>query len=120
MNKSSPLRSPRHSYARLRLASLLCIPVVIAGVQDLWRTDAVMQTIEVPTWTTSGQAELQQMIHEAEVGRLVVSDYESYGLLEVLAADVQVEHAWGMASERMEMTWAYPFSRMQWVVTYWW
>ena len=92
------LRSPRHSYARLRLASLLTVPTLVTGIQDLWRTDAVMRTIDVPTWTASGQADLQQMLRKAEVERLVVSDYESYGLLEVLLPEVQIEHAWGAAS----------------------
>jgi hypothetical protein len=92
------LRTPRRSYARVQLTALLCLPLVVTGVRDLIQTDPVMKTISVPTWTRAGQSQLQELITESKVERLVVSDYESYGLLEILCPDVEIEHAWGLAS----------------------
>jgi len=67
---------------------------VVAGAGDLLRTDAVVDSIAVPTFTERGQGELVSLLDSHGVERLVVADYESYGMLELRAPEVAVEHAW--------------------------
>lgn len=103
LERVAALTTPRHSLARLRNAALLALPWALAGAAALLRTDGVVATIPVPTFTTSGQAALAALLEEEEVSRLVVADYESYGLLEVIRPEARVVHGWGaVASERGE------------------
>lgn len=103
LERVAALTTPRHSLPRLRNAGLLALPWAVAGVAALLRTDGLVSTIPVPTFTTSGQAALTELLDAHEVSRLVVTDYESYGLLEVLRPEAEVLHGWGaVASERGE------------------
>ncbi len=87
-------RAPPHSLRRRPLAAVLVLPLVLTGARDLLRTDAVVRSITVPTFTEAGQAALAAMIIDNGVERLVVADYESYGMLELRVPQVAVEHAW--------------------------
>jgi hypothetical protein len=75
-------------------------PLVAANVIALTATGRVLATVHPPTFTTSDQAALVALLRENEVRRLVVSDYASYGMLEVLAPDVEVQHVWAYTSWR--------------------
>ena len=88
------LRAPPRSTRRAIWAAAFCAPLVVAGAGDLLRTDAVVDSIAVPTFTERGQGELVSLLDSHGVERLVVADYESYGMLELRAPEVAVEHAW--------------------------
>src|SRR4029079_17661677 len=53
-----------------------------------------------PTFTTSDQAALVAFLRDNGVQRVVVSDYASYGMLDVLAPEIEVEHVWAYTSWR--------------------
>lgn len=76
------------------LAMLLLLPAMVAGVGQLWRTDAVLATIPVPTFTTSGQEKLLEMLENADIQELYVADYESYGTLELLLPGLPITQLW--------------------------
>jgi hypothetical protein len=88
------LRAPPRSRRRAIWAAVFCAPLVVAGAGDLLRTDRVVDSISVPTFTERGQRELVSLLDSHGVERLVVADYESYGMLELRAPEVAVEHAW--------------------------
>lgn len=88
------LRAPLRSGRRVALALLLVLPLAGSGARELLRTDRVIEAIPVPTFTERGQRELVALLDAHGVERLVVADYESYGMLELRASGVQVEHAW--------------------------
>jgi hypothetical protein len=92
------LRAPPRGPARARLALVLALPWMVDGARTLWRTDALVERIAIPTFTRSGQAALVGLLRDAEVERLVVADYESYGVFETLAPDLRVEHAWPLVA----------------------
>ena len=92
------LRAPPGGPARARLALLLALPWMVDGARTLWRTDPLIERIEVPTFTRSGQAALLRLVRDAGVERLVVADYETYGVFETLAPELQVEHAWPLVA----------------------
>lgn len=91
---------PPQSAARLLVSLIVLAPHLIAGVQHLRRTDAVLATIAVPTFTATGQQELTALLQRNGVERLVTADYEIYGLIEVLAPEIQVTHTWAALSRR--------------------
>lgn len=82
------------------VAAALALSLAADGAWQLARTDATVATIRVPTFTRDGQAALRRMLEDAGVRRLAVCDYESYGLLEVIAPEVEAVHGWGAASRR--------------------
>ncbi|MEL6348924.1 MAG: glycosyltransferase family 39 protein, partial [Myxococcota bacterium] len=92
--------TPPRSRARARLALLLSVPWLWAGMGDVWRTDAVLAQIDTPTFTRRGQNALVKMLRDQKVERLVASDYELYGLLEILTPDIDVTHGWAATSRR--------------------
>jgi hypothetical protein len=92
------LRTPVRSPARAGLALLFALPWMGTGAATLAHTDAVVQSIPVPTFTEAGQRELVDMLRRNEVRTLVAADYELYGVLELLAPDIRVEHAWGVVA----------------------
>ncbi|HNH50220.1 MAG TPA: hypothetical protein PKY30_24505, partial [Myxococcota bacterium] len=85
--------APRGMVRRI-LAVFLLFPAMVAGVGQLWRSDGVLATIPVPTFTRSGQENLQHMLEKANVQRLYVADYESYGLLEPLQPELPITQLW--------------------------
>lgn len=87
-------RAPR-GMLRSLLACLLVLPNIASGILHLRATDAIVEQIPVPTFTAAGQAALVEMLRRNGVEDLVVADYESYGMLEVLAPEIRVTHAWG-------------------------
>ncbi len=99
------LTTPARSFARLRLALLLAAPTVIAGVSALLATDAAVRSIPTPTFTWSGQESLRGMLRDAGVERLTVSDYETTGVLEVTAPEIDVVHTWGATSRMGRDAW---------------
>lgn len=92
------LRAPPRGPSRARLALLLALPWMLDGARTLRHTDDLVERIAVPTFTRSGQAALLGMLEAAGVERLVVADYESYGVFETLAPGLRVEHAWPLVA----------------------
>jgi hypothetical protein len=90
--------APPRSLARARLALLLALPWIIVGVQDATRTDQVLSTVPVLTFTEHGQQDLIALLREHDVEHLGACDYELYGVLETRAPDIAVVHGWGAAS----------------------
>jgi hypothetical protein len=85
--------------SNLRAAALVA-PLVAANVGALAATSRVLATVRPPTFTATDQAALVALLRDGGVERLVVSDYASYGLLDVLAPEIEVQHAWGYTSWR--------------------
>jgi hypothetical protein len=83
---------------RFGLAGLLVTPWMVSGGTGLVATDAVVERIEVPTFTRAGQEALVDMLRRRQVERLVAADYELYGAIEVLAPEIEVVHGWGAVS----------------------
>ncbi|MCB9779423.1 MAG: hypothetical protein H6742_12725 [Alphaproteobacteria bacterium] len=86
--------TPPRSPARARSALLLAAPLCLAGAISLGRTDAVVRQVTVPTFTEAGQQAIVDLLHDHDARRLLVADYESYGMLELRAPDVDAVHAW--------------------------
>lgn len=98
LDQLAGLRSPPRSPRRLLLVAALSLLWVFPGVRDLLRTDRVVGAISVPTFTSTGQTELAALLRDNNVEQLVVADYESYGMLELVAPEVAVEHVWPAVS----------------------
>lgn len=86
--------TPPRGFPRARLAGLLAVPWLVSGALTLKRTDAVVEQVPVPTFTESGQRALVELVRRNGVARLVAADYELYGVLELRAPEVHVEHGW--------------------------
>lgn len=87
--------APPRSAVRGALTALFVLPMLVVGARSLSRTDAVLATVRSPSFTESGQADLVRLLREHHVERLVASDYELYGMLEVRAPEIAVTHTWG-------------------------
>lgn len=94
LDRLAAVATPPRSPARARVALILALPLLVAGVRSLARTDAVVGQVAVPTFSQQGQAALATLLGRHDVQRLLVADYESYGMLELRAPSVQVTHAW--------------------------
>jgi hypothetical protein len=81
-------------------AALVAAPLLAANLLALASTPRVLGTVHPPTFTAGGEEALVGMLRDAGVGRVVVSDYASYGVLEVLAPDLDVQHVWAYTSRR--------------------
>ena len=81
-------------------AAVVATPLVVANVLALAGTGRVLATVHPPTFTTSDQAALVALLRDNGVQRVVVSDYASYGMLEVLAPEIEVQHVWAYTSWR--------------------
>ena len=90
--------TPPGSSARGRLALLLALPWILVGLSDARRTDEVLATVPVVTFTESGQQAILNLLADHDVQQLVACDYELYGVLETRAPDIAVVHGWGAAS----------------------
>lgn len=94
----SGLRAPPRGPARARLALLLALPWMLGGARTLHATDALVDRVPVPTFTARGQRALLQLVEDAGVERLIVADYETYGVFETLAPGLRVVHAWPLVA----------------------
>jgi hypothetical protein len=81
-------------------AAVIVTPLVAANVMALAGTGRVLATVDPPTFTASDQAALVALLRDNGVQRVVVSDYASYGMLDVLAPELDVQHVWGYTSWR--------------------
>jgi hypothetical protein len=90
----APSRSLRRSLVGLALA----LPWVWSGAHALLQTDAVVDSITIPTFTERGQEALGKLLDDAGAQRVVLCDYESMGTLEILRPELELIHAWGLAS----------------------
>lgn len=102
LERLAAVATPARSFARARTALLLALPWLATGIAASWRADATLRTIPVATFTTTGQRALLDLLRQHEVRRLVLCDYESYGMLEIGTRDWPVppviENAWGASS----------------------
>lgn len=89
---------PQRSFVVTAVAALLCAPWAISGIDTLRRTDPVLSTISVPTFTAAGQAALVEMVRGAGVERLTLCNYEAMGVFELMIPEIAVQNAWGAAS----------------------
>ncbi|MFH1467188.1 MAG: hypothetical protein ABIO70_22580 [Pseudomonadota bacterium] len=90
--------APRGGWRAGTLGVLLVAPLVIAGVHSCLATPAALDGAAARTVTARGQAALVALLRRAGVRRLWTSDYDLYGVFEVLAPDLDLSHAWGAAS----------------------
>lgn len=100
IDRLAGVAAPPRSPARARAALLLSLPLVAAGLSSLARTDGVIEQISVPTFTEGGQTQLVELLGRNQVQRLTLSDYESYGMLELRAPQVALTHAWPAVASR--------------------
>lgn len=83
------------------LGAALIAPSMLAGAGQLLRTDAVLASAPQSTFRESGQRAVIDLLHDAGVQRLVTSDYEVYGMLDVRAPELLVTHTWAALSRRV-------------------
>lgn len=96
--------APSRTAVRAAWACALAVPFVLAGVASCWRTAPTLRTIHAVAVTAAGQGELLAMLREHRVHRLWTSDYDLYGVFEVLAPELELAHAWGAASVARDRT----------------
>ncbi len=82
------------SLRRVLLAGALLAPTLLSGALQLVETDGVMRTAPQSTFRESGQRALLEMLAAHDVKRLVTSDYEVYGMLDIRAPDIRITHTW--------------------------
>lgn len=92
VNRLVSLRFNPRSRGRAWVGLLLALPWVVAGSLQLGRTDAVVETLEVRHFTEDGQRSLDWILEDVE--RLVVCDYDLYGMLELRSPQVEITNAW--------------------------
>lgn len=90
----------QRSFLRPAVTALLIFPAVLVGVQQLSRTDAHVNAARAHTFTTNGQTALVDLLRTHHVSRLVVTDYELYGMLEQIVPEIEVTHGWGAVSRK--------------------
>ena len=84
----------RVSLKRGLMALICCTPWVTQGIHSISKTDDLLDTIPRPTVSMSGQESVIELVRHASASRVLTMDYESAGALDILAPDVQFEHAW--------------------------
>ncbi|MCB9743243.1 MAG: hypothetical protein H6740_11635 [Alphaproteobacteria bacterium] len=89
-------RSPR----RIVYSLLVAGPWILAGTLSLRGTDPTLATAKVPHFREAGQIELVDMLERNGVRRLLTSDYDLYGMLDLRAPELELVHTWGMVSQR--------------------
>ncbi|MAA77989.1 MAG: hypothetical protein CL916_01920, partial [Deltaproteobacteria bacterium] len=75
-------------------------PFVLSGILMCIHTDDILAQINVPTFNASQQKDLLHMLEQEKVQHLITMDYEVYGLLEYLNADIEIYHGWGAISHK--------------------
>ena len=90
--------APPRSILRALAVGLFLAPACFAGIDQLRSTDALVRTARAHTFTADGQAAVVGMLRRNDVHKLVVTDYELYGVLEQLAPDIELLHGWGAVS----------------------
>ena len=80
--------------------NVLYAPFVASGLLFIVHTDTVLEQVQVPTFNTTKQRELQEMLTQQKVEKLVTMDYEVYGLLEYQQQEITVLHGWGAISHK--------------------
>lgn len=93
------------SLGRAALAVVLCAAPVLAGARQLLETDAVLATAPQSTFRESGQIALVDLLRAKGVTRVVTSDYEAYGMLDLRAPEVSFVHTWPAFSRKMRDPW---------------
>jgi hypothetical protein len=86
---------------RVVLAACLMVPTGVAGARQLLETDEVLKTAPQSTFRESGQEALLAMLADAKVQRLVTSDYEVYGMIDVRAPWIATTHTWAAFSRKV-------------------
>ncbi len=100
LTRLAAVATATRSIARLRNASLFVLPWLLSGLSAARSADPALQSIPSPLFARSGQEAIVALLREHDVRRLVACDYELYGMLEVLAPEVRVEHGWGAMSRQ--------------------
>ncbi|RME24777.1 MAG: hypothetical protein D6798_10420, partial [Deltaproteobacteria bacterium] len=100
LDRLAGIATPPRSLARARTALLLAAPLLIAGLVSLARTDAIVERIPSPMFSRTGQESVAAMLDAAGTTHLVVSDYETCGVLEQLRPHIEVIHAWPLTARR--------------------
>ena len=87
---------------RVALAGFLALPTSMAGALQLLETDDVLVTAPQSTFRESGQRALLALLADEQVERLVTSDYEVYGMVDVRAPWIATTHTWGAFSRKVQ------------------
>ena len=90
----TPPRSLRGSI----LSVALLLPWVVSGVLAVRRTDAVVETTAAPMFSERGQREVAEVLRANHVRRVLTTDYDVYGALDMRLTDVEIVHGWGALS----------------------
>jgi hypothetical protein len=88
----------RGGWRAAALGVALTAPLLLAGVHSCLATPAALEGAAARTVTARGQGELVALLRGAGVRQLWTSDYDLYGVFEVLAPEIELSHAWGAAS----------------------
>ena len=92
----------RISLQRSFVVLICCAPWVLQGVHSILKTDELLDSIPRPTVSMNGQQSVIQLLRDASATRVMTMDYESAGALDILAPDVQFDHAWTHVLSRRE------------------
>lgn len=98
LDRLASVGTPARSLPRARNALLFALPWLGTGIGAAWSADRALASIPSPTFSESGQRAIVELLRGHGVERLVACDYELYGMLELRAPEIQVEHAWAAAS----------------------
>ena len=71
---------------------MFALPLLLANLFHLRDTTPVLSSIPSPTFSTSGQKALAGLLREHQVERVVVADYDAYGVLEILVPEGARSH----------------------------
>ncbi len=92
--------TPPRGVGRAIFALLLVGPTLVAGARQLIHTDSALRSIHTPSFTRGGQRALARMVTASGARRLVTSDYEVYGALELGLPEVELIHTWAAFTTR--------------------
>lgn len=93
------------SLKRALTAGLFASPVIFAGADQLLETDVVLSSAPQSTFRESGQRAIVTLLEQNHVERLVTSDYEVYGMIDVRAPKVEITHTWAAFSRKVKEPW---------------
>lgn len=104
LDRLAGVATPPRSLPRAHMALALALPWILAGGLSLRATDRVVQQVPAPTFSEQGQAELVALLRRHRVQRLVLADYETYGMLELRAPELETVHLWPLVARRGPQT----------------